>query len=270
MMSFGVSNIAWKIEDLPKVVELLHSHKISNIEIAPTTYFTNLAKVKEIEVKAVRDFWKAEGITITSLQSLLFNKPDLQLFGSDTSQDGLLKHLQIVGQIGEWFGAKVLVFGSPKNRLKNDLSMTSALHQGTKFFEKLFSQWDSSSPYLVIEANPRKYGADFLTNGLDAFEFVKNLHSDKMKWHLDFACCKIEGPPAVECLRITKTTPAHVHLSEVDLGPLERSSMSQYSEFLAELKLMSYAGVVTLEMKDHGLNSLGESIGIFSELIESL
>jgi D-psicose/D-tagatose/L-ribulose 3-epimerase len=269
-MNFSVSNIAWALEDSNQVLNLLQQKGISLIEVAPTIYFPNTDVVEAIDVKKVIDFWSTGGIQISSLQSLFFNKPHLQLFSDDATQKEMRKHLKQIGKIGEWFGAKPLVFGSPKNRLKGALTTSQALSRASNFFEELKLDWDFPNVFVAIEANPPEYGSDFLTNSVESKLFVERLNSPIVKWHLDYGCSELEGPSALECLRLFNDSPSHVHLSEQNLGPLKLSSEKNYVAFLKELKDLNYSGVVTLEVQNLGLDSLSQSLDIYSEVISQV
>jgi sugar phosphate isomerase/epimerase len=268
-MKVSVSNIAWSLEDDEIAAELLNSKNISFIEIAPTIYFPEILAASKEDVMNVRNFWEKRGIRISSLQSLLFNKPELQLFGDDEIQEKLRRHLLKIGQIGEWLGAQPLVFGSPKNRLKGDISARDAKACANNFFRKLFEEWDFSSTFLAIEANPHDYGADFLTNSIESKIFVEELSSQKMKWHLDFGCSEMEGPSAVNCLKVLNDNPAHVHLSERNLAPLKEESKVFYQQFIDQLSVQNYSGFITLEMRNAGINSLETSINMLTEMCAS-
>ena len=75
------------------------------------------------DIAEYRRSWEDRGLQIVSLQSLLFGRSDLQLFGDDGVRAALADYLRRVIDFGAPLGAHALVFGSPKNRLRGALDV---------------------------------------------------------------------------------------------------------------------------------------------------
>src|SRR5258706_10362252 len=115
-MKLSISNIAWRAEDDQAVYALLRELKIDTIEVAPTRIVPNWDMATAETARAFGAQLKDEGLRCSSLQSLLYGLPALNLFGSDETRRDLARQLDRVANFGAAMGARAFVFGSPKNR----------------------------------------------------------------------------------------------------------------------------------------------------------
>ena len=268
MMKFAVSNIAWLPTEDDLVADFLNGTKFTGIEIAPSRYFKDVEKATEFEFETLRKHWLELGFTITSMQSLLFGRSDLQLFGNTDSRDNLLTFLVDLSRKAEILGAGPMVFGSPKNRIRGSLKVEAAKASGALFFQELALKWPSELSYLVLEANPEIYECDFVTKTSEALQFVNRVNRNTFKWLLDLACTEVSGESSVELIENSQTLPSHIHISEPYLAPLKIENIGLYRRFILALMAREYDGVVTLEMKNtHTFQNLFNSIKILDEVI---
>jgi hypothetical protein len=79
----AVSNIAWEPHEDDAVAEVLRREGVSGVEIAPTKWRARPFDASADEIAEYRRSWEDRGLRIVSLQSLLFGRSDLQLFGTD-------------------------------------------------------------------------------------------------------------------------------------------------------------------------------------------
>jgi sugar phosphate isomerase/epimerase len=265
MMRFSVSNIAWSPDRDPEVASILRNSVITGIEIAPSRYFADVGSAPESQFVDLGTYWLNLGFPVTSLQSLLYNRPDLQLFESEDSRVELKSFLLELGKKAALLGAGPLVFGAPKNRNRGHLTNSEATSIAKEFFKSLSEEWPQNSSFLVLEANPEIYGCNFITKSSEAFEFVKTIGSEKLKWHLDLACTELGNESSQELIINSEILPSHIHLSEANLAPLVDSKTPVYRDFLLALKSRGYDGVVTLEMREtDNMDDLKHSIEILN------
>lgn len=268
MITYSISNIAWPSDQDTEVASLLKDSVITGIEIAPSRYFGDVENVPESEFVALKNHWANLGFPITSLQSLLFNRPDLQLFESKDSSIKLADFLLKLGKKAALLDAGPLVFGSPRNRDRGNLTNDQAISFAREFFQDLCTKWSENSSYLVLEANPEIYECNFITKSSEALTFVKTVESEKFKWHLDLACTELGNESSTNLILESDILPSHVHLSEVNLSPLLDSNTSVYRNFLSALNSRGYEGVVTLEMRQpSSVKELKHSIEILNRVI---
>jgi D-psicose/D-tagatose/L-ribulose 3-epimerase len=215
-MRISISNIAWDATEQSRIVPLLHQYGIAGIEIAPTKLWPQW---ENITAGAVRE--AAEQLTpfaIPAFQSLLFDKPESLLFGSDTQREAMMHHLKMVADRAQDMGASVLVFGSPKNRHKGSLNDQDAMRIAAEFFREIGDYCAGNHVTLCIEANPAEYGCDFITRAGEAAELVYQVESKGFGLHLDTACMFLAGDNFTQLLQDHKDIIRHVHISEPYLG----------------------------------------------------
>lgn len=222
-MKISISNIAWDVSDDELIAHKLVQYGIYAIDIAPGKYFPEPLKTKDKEIKRVKDWWASNGIEIIGMQALLFGTKGLNLFGAQIIQKEMLMHLESICHIGSELGAKHLVFGSPKNRDRNELTEGDAIKIAIPFFSELGEIALKYNVEICIEPNPTIYGANFLTTTKDAAVFVQKVEHPNIKLQLDTSTVIINEEDLenilIECSHII----GHVHASEPNLLPYGRN-----------------------------------------------
>lgn len=265
-LKLAVSNIAWESKNDENVAKFLCRNGIRWIEVAPTRYFPNPTDVEIQKFTALRKSWENFEISISSIQSLLFNQPSLQLFGNLNSRIKLRKHLLALSDICSALGASAMVFGAPKNRIRGSLSVKEAYLMANLVFKEMEDSWKNRETFLAFEANPKEYGCDFITKTSEALQFVKESNLQFLKWHLDTACTELGGESTIELLESTAELPAHIHLSERNLAPLQKFRLNFYSEILDILRDRQYNGYIVLEMRNtNSLSDVFDSISLLQK-----
>ena len=245
-MKLAISNIAWEIHNDPHMLTQLSGNNISGIEVAPTKVWPNWEganqKNAEIYKKQIAD----EGFQIPAMQAILFGKPELQLFDKKTHPD-FLEHMRLVSDIAAGFGAKVLVFGAPKNRKRGQLSTTDAVDIAIEFLGEVGEICYANQCCLGLEHNPVEYGCDFITNAADARQLVDSINHPGIQLHLDAAGLHMCGGNIGNIIKAV-TPFAHYHISEPMLEPIVGGVVDHEVAFRA-LKELNYSGWHSIEMK---------------------
>src|SRR5438067_13720964 len=121
-MKISISNIAWENEYDLAVADILSNNGIHGIDIAYTKIWPSLSAASAEAVNHYRSFWNSRNINVIGMQSLIYGRPDLLLFGGHEVRKKMMKYLIDVFELAAQLGAVPLVFGSPKNRLRGELS----------------------------------------------------------------------------------------------------------------------------------------------------
>lgn len=250
-MRLAVSNIAWDRADDEAAAAVLRSAGIDAVELAPTKTWPDLREADVASARDERDRWRERGLTVLSTQSLLFGRPDLQLFGGEQAVEDLLVHLELVLGLGAAMGAGPQVFGSPKNRRRGELPLERALPVAVDAFTRVAAIAEALGTTMVLEANPQDYGADFVTSAHEAASLVAAVGRPGLRLHLDTACMSLAGDDAVECVHRYAHLLAHVHLSEPDLGEVGVAN-PVHVDVVRALKDVGYMAGVTVEMRPAG------------------
>jgi sugar phosphate isomerase/epimerase len=247
-MRLAFGNIAWSPDEDGAVAEQLRDNGFEGIEVAPTRLWPNwdgaTPQAAAASARAIRE----AGFTTPSFQSLLFGRPDLQVFGSHRQQADLLAHLGMVAKLAAAMQAKVLVFGSPKNRDRGELTPAQAMQSAIPFFRQAGQLCAEVGVTLAIEANPVCYGCNFVTHWREAEELVRQCKHPGIGLHLDTACTLLAGDDPVAAVSQVVDILVHVHASEPDLGAFS-SPRTDHLAMGQALKAAAYGGWCSVEMR---------------------
>jgi sugar phosphate isomerase/epimerase len=246
-VKLAVSNIAWDPEADHAVAALLAREGVRGVEFAPTKWRAAPFDASAADVADLRARWEDRGLSIVSLQSLLFGRPELQLLAGDRERRALLDHLRKVADFAGAVGARALVFGSPKNRVRGARPVEEAMHVARDAFRALAPHARARGVVLCIEANPPAYGCDFITQTSEAVELCQLADDSAIRLNADLGGMILAGEDPASA--ITQAAPfiAHVHASEPDLGQL--SAVAAHESAASALAQAGYSGWVSIEMR---------------------
>ena len=193
-MRLAVSNIAWAADEQDAVLAVLPEMGVAGVEIAPTMIWPGWEGATVGAARDVRRRLEGQGLAVPALQAILFARPDLYVFGDATS---LVEHVARVAELAGVLGAGVMVFGSPRNRLRGELAPAAAMDAAVPVFRAMAAACHAAGTTLGIEANPQEYGGDFLTRWPEAVELVETAREG---W-ADLSRSPIEVRPAVASRR---------------------------------------------------------------------
>ncbi len=253
-MKLSVSNIGWSKNGIDQNVtrdELIKSN-ISYVELAPALTWENPSKITSVEKLKVKNFWNSVGIEICALQSLLYQRTDLQLFGNRKSQKDLLAYMLNIVDVAKEIGAKTLVFGSPLNRIKGLLTKKEADLIALDFFRTLDQKIAGLGLNIAIEPNPTVYNCDYLTSATEVINFLEKLKSENIKMNFDLACTVLGGENPVEVFPKAIGFISHIHISEPDLSPIEHLTLPHraFSDVLKINSDLLHSVKISMEMRD--------------------
>lgn len=247
-MKLAFSNIAWGPGEDHEVLAELRANQVQGIEVAPTRLWPNWDGATPEAATAYAQTMRQAGFETPSLQSLLFGLPDLQVFGTAKQQAGLIAHLALVANLAAAMGAKVLVFGSPKNRDRGDLTPAQAMQHAVHFFRQAGQACADAGVTLAIEANPSYYNCNFVTRWQEVEELVRSCNHPGIGLHLDTACTLLAGDDPVAAVPQVADILVHVHASEPDLGPFSNPRVDHQAVGDA-LRAVGYTGWCSVEMR---------------------
>ena len=268
-MKLAISNIAWSREEEPQLFDLLAKYQVEGVEVAPTVLHPEWQDFSTAAGQAYRQQLAARNIEVCALQSLLFGRPDLNVFDTNCYPE-FLEHIDAVAAYAAALGAKVLVFGSPKNRLRGALSMSAATEQAIPFLRDVGAICQQHGCVLGWEHNPVEYNCDFITNFADVCELVAKVDHSGVRVHGDAGGLMMTDAALNRELLATADC-AHFHISAPFLAPvyLHRET---YAEYLRQLWDSGYRGWISIEMKRSakGLEDVEQSLACLRELIDAL
>lgn len=254
-MRVAISNLAWQPEEDRAVRDLLVTLGVGGVELAPTKLWADPTAALHAEVEDYRDFWESAGIRVTALQSLLFGRPDLALFGNDNQRAALLDHLTGLCRLGGWLGVEALVFGSPGNRRRGALGSEAADGVAVPFFRRAGEAAAEHGVGLCIEANPVEYGCDFVTSVAEAVRLVAAVNHPGFGLHLDTGGLALTGELQRDTLVPAARLARYAHVSEPYLAETGTVGTDHIAA-AAALREAGYEGWVSVEMRGEGADNL--------------
>lgn len=271
-MKYCISNIAWKPHEAEQVYGIMNERDITRLEVAPSllTQTTDPYETTSEDRTRIKKELAHLGLQLTSMQSLLFGKPELTLFNEDTSRDALSQYLKKAIDFASDLGINNLVFGSPKNRVIPDhLDREKAYQIACDFFSSLAVYAQQRNVVLALEANPSRYNCNFATTTLEALEVIQRVNHPHFLLNYDIGTVIINDEDYRDFILNYNKYINHVHLAAPDLAPLPGSHQKLYHEVIALLKDIQYDKVVSIEMKaqsdSDNINQVITALGLFHD-----
>lgn len=246
-MKLAVSNIAWDSSAEDAAAAVLLREGARGIELAPTKWRDAPYDAPAPDVAALRRKWEERGLPIVGLQSLLFGMPELQLFAGERERAALVDHLRKVADFAAAVGARSLVFGSPKNRVRGHRPMDEAMRIASDTFRGLARHARECGVIFCVEANPPEYGCDFITQTVDAVELCRLVDDPAVRVNVDLGGIVLAKEDPADSVARAAEFVGHVHASEPHLAPL--SSSDAHARAAAALAGIEYSGWISIEMR---------------------
>ena len=247
-MRLAVSNIAWSPDENDIVFPILNKMDVKGIEIAPTTLWPNPTKVTPSEIENIKKYFFKAGFTIPAAQALLFNHPELTIFSDENVRQDTLGYLKSLCNICAKLGIPRMVFGSPKNRQKGNLSFNQALEIASNFFFDLADYISPLGIVLCLEPNPADYGCDFILNIPDAITLIKQVNHPNFQLQLDTSSIFLNREDPYQAIPNCIQFIRHCHISEPFLG-LIGAAGNDHKAIAQNLQMFSYREWISIEMK---------------------
>ncbi len=255
-MKIAISNIAWQSHEEKAIAYFMQQLGIEGVEIAPTKIWPSPLAASDAEIAAYKQFWLSHNIQIVAMQALLFGKPDLTIFSDAQKRQETIDYLAGIIQIGAKLGAKVLVFGSPKNRHVKDLPVAEVAEIAGEFFDRIGTMANQVGVQFCIEPNPTAYDCDFINTSSQGLDLVKSVSNPGFGLHLDAAGMTLSQENIEIAIEHTTAHLCHFHISEPYLEPIGTGGV-EHDRFAAALRRSNYSDWTSIEMKaQHADNNL--------------
>ncbi|MDN4626186.1 MULTISPECIES: sugar phosphate isomerase/epimerase family protein [Erwinia] len=265
-MKISISNIAWDKEEDAAVASLLNKYGVNAIDIAPGKYFPDILTTSHEQIELVKSWWSQRGITITGMQSLLFGTQGFNIFDDEDTRQKMLAHLTAICRIAAGTGATKLVFGSPKNRDRKQLSDAQVEKIAVSFFRELGNIAQYFGVVICLEPNPTHYGANFMTTALETACVVKAVNHAHIRMQLDTGAISLNKEKISTLLKEYQALIGHIHISEPNLVP-PTAKNGMHEILSSQLKKNLPEMYVTIEMltdKKNRLNTIEQTLKFIS------
>lgn len=248
-MNLAISNIAWSNEEEAGVAGAIVDMGVSYVEIAPTKLWADPTAVNEDSALGYVQWWAERDVTIAAFQSMLFARPDLKIFDSEENREELFEYMERFFKLAKVMGAKSLVFGSPKNRQRGQMSEKEAFDIARDFFSRLGAVASREGVVLCLEPNAKQYSCDFITSAQEGAELVRAVDSSGFKLHLDTACMALAGDDIYESVVQNADILQHFHISAPMLDDVRDRGDVDYASAARALHDINYQNILSIEMR---------------------
>jgi sugar phosphate isomerase/epimerase len=256
-MELSVSSIAWQPEEETEIAEKLQQLGVRNVELAPTKIWDDPTKATLEQAKQVVDWWKQYDITVVAFQSMLFSRPDLKLFEDEKTRQECLQYLKDFTILAGRMGVKKMVFGSPKNRQRGDMTYNQAFAIATEFFKDIAQTAEENGVVFCVEPNAPQYNCDFVTTAKEGADLVKAVNHPGFGLHLDTACMTLAGDDLYNSITGYGELLQHLHISSPMLEQVEGRDDVKHTDATKALRDVKYNKIVSIEMRPA---AIGENV----------
>jgi sugar phosphate isomerase/epimerase len=235
-------------------MELLPTLGVNGVEVAPT----KIADWPDLTDSMLLNFRRNvqnSGLVVSSLQAILFNRPSLQLLDNAEQFKYFENHFVRLIEIANILEAKILVFGSPKNRKLCGLSDSVGHQLALERLHQLGDIAHSAGIIIGIEPVPVHYGNEFLTSWRQVLDFVVELSHPGVGVHLDTGCVIMNGDVIEEAITSCANLICHFQVAQPQLTNFAIAH-PDHSIAAKYLKKIDYSGWISLEMQEPEFNSI--------------
>lgn len=245
----ALSNLAFPATAVPRSLAAWKNHGLAGVEVAPT----RLAPWDELTpdtLKTYRQTLEDMGLVIPSLQALFFGVEGVALLGDEESCQRLIDHFRKVAGIAAMLGAKIMVFGSPRQRSRGDLPLPEARAMGEERFRRCaIAVHQEAGVAIGLEPVPSAYGGDFLETAEEVTNMVRAVAHPGLRLHLDTGCVKLGGGDIAAAVHSGAPLLSHFHAAEPQLGPFA-APVSDHDAAARALSDVGYSGWISIEMRE--------------------
>lgn len=244
-MHLAISHIAWPWSREEEFLALVASHGVSGLEIAMSRVWPEPATATKTEILAYKNKTTEYGLKIISTHALLYTRPDLELFGDASSNRAMIDYLKKCCGAAALTGAKLLVFGSPRNRKRKGLPWPEAMDRAAALFSPVAREACNLGTCFCMEPlGPEE--TDFINTAAQGLALVEMVDSPGFGLHLDSkALCQEDY---ITALKRCGPFIRHFHISEPGLARIGSSGQVPHAELGALLARQGYRGYASIEM----------------------
>lgn len=201
------------------------------------------------------------GFEIAGLQSLLFNRNDLQIFGDAHARSRCLAQLRRMVDLCSDLGGTVVAFGSASNRKLVGMQTEEAVKIAVPFFRALAEHAEARGVAFCFEPVSVEFGCEFVNNHAEAVELIRCVSHTFFRLLWDSGNASSAGEDFVESFRGVRSWVGHVHANDSPLKPPSRKNLQhrRFSEYLRETQWNRWVSLEFLSTRD-----------VFSEVSDGL
>ena len=257
--TLAISNLAWSPQEDTDALTYVANSGISSLEISPFRTTADLTVISPAFAKTYARQISLYKLQIIALQALLFRFPNLLIFQDKENREQTFAHLCHVIEFAHAVGAKSLIFGSPKNKIRGKMKYAEAFAIAVDFFGRIAAVAAKNSVTFCIEPTPSVYGTDFLRDTKESIALISAVDNEALKLNVDLGALQLNKEDLQEILPNNLPHVGYIHISEPYLKPIHRDYA--FHEGAAQIILTSgYSGTVSIEMLPQPLQDIKKTL----------
>lgn len=246
-MKLAVSNIAWEPAEMPAHLALLKRLGCDGVELAPSAIWAEPIDASAAERAALRRSIAAEGLELVGFHALFYTRPDLQLFADEASRRAWVGYLNALSALCGELGGKVLIVGSPKNRVRHGRGEEDCLAWAADAFRDAAVAAAASRVTVCIEPLPAKE-TEFIVSSDEGAALVARVGHPGFGLHLDAKAMFEQGEDIPAAIARHGRSARHFHVGDPGLAP-PHSTGFDHEPVGRALRESGYDGYVSIEMR---------------------
>jgi D-psicose/D-tagatose/L-ribulose 3-epimerase len=250
MREIAISNLAFGDKSFEHTLSFLQDNQIKGMELAPTLAWDDPSRVPKKDKEEFCSLLSDYDLSVVALQSLLYNKPQLQLFKGSESQKILLDYLKEIVNLCAELGGRSLSFGSWRNRQKGRLELNEAISSASPFFYTLAEYAKTFNIILCFEPIPSTLGCDFINNTEECLQLIESVGHPHFKILLDTGTLILNNEDCENVIQQSIHHIGHIHINDPQLYP-PSTKMSEHPIIASTLRSTGYSGWLTLEFLNY-------------------
>lgn len=256
-MKLSISNIAWGAEDDLEVYSYLKNNGYSGLEIAPTRIFpvAPYDKLHEAEEWALN--LKGEyNLEISSMQSIWYGRSE-EIVKDNDQRKSLLDYTKKAILFAEKIKCRNLVFGNPRNRVVNNLSVDLPIL--VNFFKEIGEFALEHNTVIALEPNPVIYNTNFMNDTQETISVIDRVGLESIMLNFDLGACIYNNEDCVNDFASYSRYINHIHISEPYLKKIEKRS-DLHQQLIQSVKSYCPDKFLSIEMGKQEISDVKEVI----------
>lgn len=247
MSKFAISNIALSAFDHAEELGALAALGYSGLEVAPSRRWKETWQGLSVAaVNAYRHDIENAGLRVIGLHSLLFDHPELTLFGDDEAASKTLDFMVHLSGVCRDLGGKTLIWGGGRKR--GGIPLDIAFERAEVFMHKLADRIaDHGTCFCFEPLGPND--ADFINRLEDAKRIVDAVDHPALQLQLDAKALVENNEATIETFQAAAAALVHFHANEPGLGVLGSSGKIDHNALGSMLRTVGYTGYVSAEQR---------------------
>ncbi len=277
MIKFSICNELFKNWSLPEVFNLVGKLGYHAVELAPFTIADDVREISPSKREAIRKLAAQHGLEIAGLHWLLVKPEGLHI--NHPNPDVRRKTIEYLKHLGVFcrdLGGRILVFGSPKQRMVlPNVTYEDAWEWTVEAFKECAEYLADYDVTLCIEPL-RSESTNFITSVEEALRLIDEVAKPNFKLILDVYFMSGIGRPIGGQILLGARHLKHFHANDDNRGGPGFGSVD-YREVADSLMRAEYSGYISVEvLRDEAdpvyvarksLETLKKSFGKFKEYV---